>query len=324
MKRRSVLALSAAVCLPHVSTSSWSQISGAKPLRLVVPFPPGGATDVTARAIAEPLGRILGMPVIVENRAGAGGSIGMAEVAKSAPDGQTLGIATLSTHGVNPAVYKKLPYDPIKDFVPITEIVKAPGVLVVNPAVPAQNLAEFIAYLKANPGKITYASPGNGTIGHMWAELFKSTTNTFMVHIPYRGAGPALNDLLGGQVMVYFDQVASSLAQIQAGKLRAGAVSWPKRLDVLPNVPTFAEASLFSNNDPSWFGLVAPAGTPEPLVQRIQEAVFKAVNEPAVKERLDKQGLFPSGSKPADFAVQIKKEIDKMKRITQFAKITLD
>ena len=300
----------------------WAQSN--KPLRLVVPFPPGGATDITARVLSEPLSRVLGQPVIVENRGGAGGSIGMSEVAKAAPDGLTLGVATLSTHGVNPAVYKKLPYDPIKDFVAVTELVKAPGVVVVNAALPVKNFAELVAYLKANPGKLSYASPGNGTIGHMWGELFKSTTNTFMVHIPYRGAGPALNDVVGGQVMVYFDQVAASLPFIQSGKLRAIAVSWDKRLDVLPNTPTYAELSLFSSNDPSWFGLVAPAGTPVAAVNRIQQAVVKALQEPAVRTKLAAQGLFASGTTPAEFDAQIKKEIDKMKRIAKFAKISIE
>jgi tripartite-type tricarboxylate transporter receptor subunit TctC len=300
----------------------WAQSN--KPLRLVVPFPPGGATDITARVLSEPLARALGMAVIVENRAGAGGSIGMSEVAKAAPDGLTLGVATLSTHGVNPAVYKKLPYDPIKDFVAVTELVKAPGVVVVNAALPVKNFAELVAYLKANPGKLSYASPGNGTIGHMWGELFKSTTNTYMVHIPYRGAGPALNDVVGGQVMVYFDQVAASLPFIQSGKLRAIAVSWDKRLEVLPNTPTYAELSLFSSNDPSWFGLVAPAGTPAAMINRVQQAVVKSLQEPAVRTKLAAQGLFASGTTPAEFAAQIKKEIDKMQRIAKFAKISIE
>ena len=296
----------------------------SKPLRLVVPFPPGGATDITARIMAEPMSRALGQSVIVENRAGAGGSIGMAEVAKAAPDGFTLGVATLSTHGVNPSVYKKLPYDPIKDFAAVSELVKAPGVLVVNAALPVANYAELIKYLKANPGKVTFASPGNGTIGHMWGELFKSTTNTFMVHIPYRGAGPALNDVVAGQVNVYFDQVASSLPFIQSGKLRAIAVSWGKRLDVLPNVPTYGELALFSNNDPSWFGLVAPAGTPAATVQRMNDAVVKSLKEPAVRDKLAALGLFVTGTSADDFANQVKKEIDKMQRIAKFAKISLD
>jgi len=318
MHRRSLLTLTASSLLPGLSFAQ------GKPLRIVVPFPPGGATDITARVLTEPLSRLLQQPVIVDNRSGAGGSIGMAEVAKSAPDGSTLGVATLSTHGVNPAVYRKLPYDPIKDFAPVTEVVKAPGVLVINPALPARNFEEFIRYLKAHPGKVTYASPGNGTIGHMWGELFKSTTNTYLVHIPYRGAGPALNDVVAGQVSVYFDQVASSLPHIQAGKLRALAVSWSKRLDMLPNVPTYGELSLFSNNDPSWFGLVAPAGTPAASVKRVQEAVARALREPAVGAHLAGLGLFPSGTTPEEFAAQIRKETDKMQRISRFANISLD
>ena len=201
MQRRHLLfALAAASVAPGIS---WGQES--KPLRVIIPFPPGGATDITARSLQEPLARILKQPVVLENRGGAGGSIGMAEVARAPADGLTIGVATLSTHGVNPAVYSKLPYHPTKDFVGVTEIVKAPGVIVINPAVlPVKDFAELVKHLKANPGKVSYATPGNGTIGHMWGELFKSSTGTSMVHIPYRGAGPAINDVLAGQVAVYF------------------------------------------------------------------------------------------------------------------------
>jgi len=301
---------------------SWAQ---GKPLRLVVPFPPGGATDITARSLQEPLGRLLQQPVVIDNRAGAGGSIGMSEVARSAPDGLTFGVATLSTHGVNPAVFAKLPYDPIKDFVGVTELVKAPGVIVINPKeLPVKDFAELVKYLKAHPGQVSYATPGNGTIGHMWGELFKSSTGTSMVHIPYRGAGPAINDVLAGQVAVYFDQVASSLPYIKSGKLKALAVSWSGRLDVLPEVPTYAELGYPANNDPSWFGLVAPAATPAAEVQRMQQAVATALKEPAVRERLAAQGLYPSGSTPAAFSRQIGTEIDKMKKVAAFAQIRLD
>jgi tripartite-type tricarboxylate transporter receptor subunit TctC len=296
-----------------------------KPLRLVVPFPPGGATDITARSLQESLARILKQPVVLDNRGGAGGSIGMAEVARAPADGLTIGVATLSTHGVNPAAYSKLPYHPTKDFVGVTEIVKAPGVIVVNPAVlPVKDFAELVKYLKANPGKVSYATPGNGTIGHMWGELFKSSTGTSMVHIPYRGAGPAVNDVLAGQVAVYFDQVASSLPHVKSGKLKALAVSWPERLDVLPEVPTYAELGYKQANEPSWFGLVAPAATPAAAVDRIQQAVAQALKEPAVRERLAGQGLYPSGTTPKEFTAQIGSEIDKMKRVAAYAKIALD
>ena len=321
MQRRYLLSALAAVSF--VPGMSFAQ--EGKPLRMIVPFPPGGATDITARALQDALTRILKQPVVLENRGGAGGSIGMAEVARAPADGLTIGVATLSTHGVNPAVYSKLPYNPTKDFVGVTEIVKAPGVIVINPAVlPVKNFAELVAYLKANPGKVSYATPGNGTIGHMWGELFKSSTGTSMVHIPYRGAGPAINDVLAGQVAVYFDQVASSLPYVKAGKLKALAVSWPQRLDVLPDVPTYAELGYKQANEPSWFGLVAPAGTPAAAVDRIQQAVAQALKEPALRERLAGLGLYPSGTTPAEFTAQIGHEIDKMKRVAASAKVALD
>lgn len=301
-----------------------AQNPAGKPLRLIVPFPPGGATDLVARVIQEPLSKLLGQPIFVDNKAGAGGSIGMMELAKAPADGYTIGLATVSTHGVNPAVYKNLPYDPIKDFAPVVELVKAPSVLVVNPKVPASTLEEFIKYLKANPAKLAYASAGNGTIGHMWGEIFKSTTNTFMLHIPYRGAGPAAADLLSGQVQVAFDQVASALPHIQARRMRALAVSWGSRLDVLPQVPTFGEKALFANNEPSWFGLVAPAGTPNAVVRQINGAVNSVLAQDAVRDKLKAMGFFASGASAEDFGARIRKEIDKMQRVAKFAKISLD
>ena len=320
MQRRTLITTLAAATL----ASTLAHAQDNKPLRIVVPFPPGGATDISGRALQEPLQRILGQPVVIENKAGAGGSIGMAEVAR-AKDGVTLGVATLSTHGVNPAVFAKLPYDPIKDFNGVTEIVKAPGIIVVNPQVlPVKDFADLVKYLKANPGKVSYATPGNGTIGHMWGELFKISTGTAMVHIPYRGAGPAINDVLGGQVPVYFDQVASSLPHVKGGKLRALAVSWPQRLDVLPDVPTYAELGYKQANEPSWFGLVAPKTTPAAQVQRVQQAVAQALKEPAVRDRLAGQGLYPSGTTPAEFSAQIVREIEKMKQVATYAKIKID
>jgi tripartite-type tricarboxylate transporter receptor subunit TctC len=319
MKRRELIASATASFIPVMS---WAQ--SGKPIRLIVPFPAGGPTDLVARIIAEPMGRLLGQPVIVDNKGGAGGSIGTAELAHAKPDGLTFGIASVSTHGVNPVVYKKLPYDPIKDFSPVTEICKAPVNLVVHPSLPVNTVAEFIAYLKKNPGKVAYGSPGNGSNNHMLAELFKSATNTFMLHIPYRGTGPAMTDLLGGQIQVYFDQVASSIANVKAGKLRSLAVSWHQRLSLLPDVPTFAEASLFANNNPSWFGLLAPAKTPEAEIRRINQAVIRGLSGPAIKERFSQLGLFASGGTPAELAALIQKELSIMARVAKFAKISLD
>lgn len=322
MQRRHFLSAVAAATFASVSGMASAQDS--RPLRIIVPFPAGGSTDMVPRNMQDVLTRLLGQPVVIENKAGAGGSIGMAEVAR-ANDGLTFGIATLSTHGVNPAVYSKLPYDAIKDFVGVTEIVKAPGVMVINPQlIPAQNFAELVAYLKANPGKVSYATPGNGTIGHMWGEQFIKATGVDMLHIPYRGAGPAINDVLGGQVPVYFDQVASSLPHIQSGKLRAIAVSWPERLAVLPEVPTYAEAGHPELNDPSWFGLVAPKNTPAEQIARVQQAVAEALQDPAVKKRMDAQGMYVSGTSSEAFTQQIASEVEKMKAVAKAANISVN
>lgn len=323
MRRRNLIAVCA---MPLMSAAPfYARSQTTQPIRLIVPFPPGGATDITARAVGEQLARELGQTVIVENKVGAGGTIGMAEVARAAPDGLTLGVATLSTHGVNPAVYKRLPYDADKSFAPVAELVKAPGVLVVNTQLGVKDMSGFLKRLRENPGKLVYASPGNGTIGHLWAEIFKSSTQTFMIHIPYRGAGPAVTDLIGGTVNAYFDQVASALQHIKSGRLVPLAVSWPKRLDVLPDVPTFAELGLEGNNLPSWFGLVAPAGTPDATVARLHTAVQKALRAPGMQERLAAQGLYPSDlQSPQQFGLQIRKEIDRMREAARFAKIQLD
>ena len=322
MQRRHFLSAVAAATFASVSGMASAQDS--RPLRIIVPFPAGGSTDMVPRNMQDVLTRLLGQPVVIENKAGAGGSIGMAEVAR-ANDGLTFGIATLSTHGVNPAVYSKLPYDATKDFVGVTEIVKAPGVMVINPTlIPAQNFAELVAYLKANPGKVSYATPGNGTIGHMWGEQFIKAAGVDMLHIPYRGAGPAINDVLGGQVPVYFDQVASSLPHIQSGKLRAIAVSWPERLAVLPEVPTYAEAGHPELNDPSWFGLVAPKNTPAEQIARVQKAVAEALQDPAVKKRMDAQGMYVSGTSSEAFTQQIASEVEKMKAVAKAANISVN
>ncbi|RGE46446.1 tripartite tricarboxylate transporter substrate binding protein BugE [Comamonas testosteroni] len=325
MQRRqfihSAAAAAVASSLPGLSMAQ----DNSRPLRIVVPFPAGGPTDMVPRNMQDVLIKLLGgQAVVIENKAGAGGSIGMSEVAR-ATDGVTFGIATLSTHGVNPAVFKKLPYDATNDFVGVTEIVKAPGVLVINPKlIPVKTFAEFVAYLKANPGKVSYATPGNGTIGHMWGAQFLKSTGTEMHHIPYRGSAPAINDVLGNQVPVYFDQVNSSLPHIKSGKVRALAVSWHERLDVLPDVQTYAQAGHPDLNEPSWFGLVAPKNTPAAQVERVQKAIIAALKDPAVKQRMAAQGLYPSGTTSAEFTKQIASEVAKMKKLAVAANIHLD
>ena len=323
-RRQFIHSAAAAAVASSLSGLSMAQ-DNSRPLRIVVPFPAGGPTDMVPRNMQDVLIKLLGgQPVVIENKAGAGGSIGMAEVAR-ATDGVTFGIATLSTHGVNPAVFKKLPYDATNDFVGVTEIVKAPGVLVINPKlIPVKTFAEFVAYLKANPGKVSYATPGNGTIGHMWGAQFLKSTGTEMHHIPYRGSAPAINDVLGNQVPVYFDQVNSSLPHIKSGKVRALAVSWHERLDVLPDVQTYAQAGHPDLNEPSWFGLVAPKNTPAAQVDRVQKAIIAALKDPAVKQRMADQGLYPSGTSSADFTKQIASEVAKMKKLAAAANIQMD
>lgn len=288
-----------------------------KPIRLIVPFAAGGTTDIVARVVAEGLGRELGQAVVVENRGGGGGSIGADALVRSAPDGYTLGVATVSTMATNPATNPKNPYNPLKDFAPITNMVNVPNVLTVNPAVPAKTMAEFIALLKANPGKYSYASSGAGGIGHLDGELFKSLTKTDMVHVPYRGSGPALNDVIAGQVNAQFDNLPSSMPHIQAGKLRALAVAAPKRLPTLPDVPTFSEGGLPEMDNMAWYGLVAPAGTPQAVIDRIHDATVKALKDPKIIQRLADGGSLVDGNTPAEYAAQIKRELELRQRIAK-------
>ncbi len=293
-----------------------------KPVKLIVPFAAGGTTDIVARIVAEQLGRELGQPVIIENR--GGGSIGANEVAKATPDGYTLGVATVSTMAVNPAANPRIPYNNLTDFIPVTNFVTVPNILVVHPSVAAKDIKEFIALLKKNPGKFSFATSGTAGIGHMMGELFLQASGTDMVHIPYKGAGPAITDVLGGQVPVLFDNLPSSKSHVDAGKFRLLAVAAPKRLAAYPDVPTFTEIGMPEVNDPAWYGLVAPPKTPKEIIDKLYAASVKAVNTPATKEKLSQQGADPLANTPAEFAAQIKTEYDKMKVIVVKKGIKLD
>ena len=288
----------------------------AKPVKIVVPFAPGGTTDLLARAMATELSKAFPQPVIVDNRAGAGGNLGADVVAKSPADGYTLLMGTVGTHGINKSLYSKMPYDPQKDFAPITLVAGVPNVMVMNAeAAKAKGIAtvkDFIKYAKANPGKLNMASSGNGTSIHLAGELFKSMTGTFMTHIPYTGSGPALLGLLSGNVDVMFDNLPSALPQIRSGKLTGFAVTSAQRSGAIPELPTIEEAGQLKGFDASsWFGLLAPAGTPPEVVNRVQQEVAKALASPAVKEKLLAQGAIPSGNSPQEFAKFIDAEIKK-------------
>ena len=318
--RRTAVAGLLALPLVARAQAAWP----TKPVRIVVPFAASGTTDILARALAPELQRVFGQPFVVDNKPGAGGNTGAAEIAKAAPDGYNLLMGTVGTHAINPALYPKMPYDHVKDFAPITLVAGVPNVLVINPA-SAQRLgvtdvASFVKALKANPGKLNMASSGNGTSIHLSGELFKSLTGTFMLHLPYRGSGPALIDLMGGQVDVMFDNLPSALPHIKSGKLKALAVTSGTRSAALPDVPTVAESgvpALKTYEASSWFGLLAPAGTPADVVNRVQAETAKALGTPVLKERLLSQGAIPSGMTPAEFVKFIDAETRKWARVVK-------
>jgi len=329
MTRRLLLTATLAALLggPALAQSPWP----AKPIRIVVPFPAGGTTDILARSLAPELQRALGQPVVVDNKPGAGGNSGAAEVAKSPPDGYTLLMGTVGTHAINAALYPKLPFDPVKDFAPITLVAGVPNVMVVNPAFAQKyginSVADFVKAARANPGKFNMASSGNGTSIHLAGELFKSMTGTHMVHLPYRGSGPALIDLIGGSMDVMFDNLPSALPQIKAGKLKALAVTSASRSAALPELPTIAEAGgpmLKGYEASSWFGLLAPAGTPPEVVARLQQETAKALLSPALKERLLAQGAIPGGMSPAAFTAFIAAETKKWAAVVKASGAKVD
>ena len=286
-----------------------------KPIRLIVPYAVGGTTDIIARVVGIKLGAVLGQPIVIENKPGAGGNIGSAYAARQAPDGYTLVMAVESSHAVNPNVYAQSPYDPIKDFSPISNLADVPNVLVINPEITAKDMPSFLALLKAQPDKLAFGSSGNGGLSHMNGELFMKVTQTKMLHVPYKGLGPALNDLVAGQVQVVFDNIPSSNPLIQAQRLRPLAVAASSRLKVLPDVPTYAEVGLPAMNNPSWFGLAAPAGVPEAILDKLNAAVVQALADPATIEAIEKQGAVPAPMTRQAFAQLMQRSYDNWKQI---------
>ena len=289
----------------------------AKPIRIVVPFPAGGTTDILARAVAQKLTDTTGQPVVVDNRPGAGANIGAELVAKSAPDGYTLLMGTVGTHAINASLYARMPYDHVKDFAPIILVAGVPNVLAINPSVPANSVQELIAYGKANPGKLNFASSGSGTSIHLAGELFKTMTGVQMTHVPYKGSAPAIADLLGGQVQLMFDNLPSALPHIKAGKLKALAVTSAQRSPALPDVPTVAESGLPGFEASSWFGLLAPAGTPKEIVARLNGEVAKWLATPEAKEKLASQGAIAAGQSSEDFVHHIAAETAKWQKVVK-------
>jgi len=309
---------------------AWAQAAWpSKTVRIVVPFTPGGTTDILARALAPELGRAFGQTFFVENRPGAGGNLGSDVIAKASPDGYNLLMGTVGTHAINAALYPSLPYDPVRDFAPVVLVAGVPNVLVMNPAkaqgAGIRNVADLIRYAKAHPGQLNMASSGNGTSIHLSGELFKSMTGTFMLHFPYRGSGPALLDLMGGTMDLMFDNLPSALPHIRSGKLQALAVTSAQRSAVLPDVPTVAEAGPVPGYEASsWFGLFAPARTPTDIVNRIQQETARAFGTPVLRERLLSQGAIPGGQPPAEFAKFIASESRKWAQVVKISGAKVD
>ncbi len=306
------------------AVSAVAQSYPNKVIKLQVPFAPGGTTDIIARVMSDPLGKALGQNVIIENKAGGGGVVGANETAKSAPDGYSLGMATVSTTAANPAINPKIPYNVLTDFTPIINIAATPNVIAVHPSFPAKNYKDFVAELKKNPTKYSYSSSGIGGIGHLQTELWKGLQGVFLTHIPYSGAGPALRDTVGGQVQVIFDNVPSALPHITAGRLIAVAVAAPQRLASMPNVPTFKELGLEPVNRMAYYGIVGPKGLPKEVVDKVNAATRKALEDPAIRKRIEDTGSIVLGNTPEQFTQQIKDELAVYKKVVETAKLKLD
>ena len=326
MQRRYLFTVSSALALAlaGITGSALAQGYPNKAIKLQVPFAPGGTTDLIARVIAEPLGKALGQTVVVENKAGGGGVVGAAETARAVPDGYSLGMATVSTTAANPAINPKIPYNPLTDFTPISNIAATPNIIAVHPSFPAKNYKEFLAEIKKNPGKYSYSSSGTGGIGHLQTELFKTLTGSFITHIPYRGAGPALNDTVAGQVQIIFDNLPSALPFIQQKRLVPIVVAAPQRLAVLPDVPTFKEVGLEPVNRMAYYGITAPKGLPKEVVDKLSAGVRKALEDPAVRKRIEDTGSIIVGNTPDEFSAQIKAEFEVYKKVVESAKLKLE
>ena len=316
-----------AACIAVAVTATGAFAQGAypeHPVRIIVPFPAGGPADALARLVGDKLAQSLGQPFLIENKAGAGGNIGMEQGARAAPDGYTLILAPVGNLTVAPALYTKLPYDPAKDFAPITVLATVPNVLIVHPSVPAKSVAELVALAKAKPGSLNYASPGNGSIGHLAGELFKRMAGIDIVHVPFNGVAPATNAVLAGTVQMFFAQSSSALPQWRAGKVVALGVATAKRIAAAPDLPTIAEQGFPDFEATSWYGLVAPAGTPAAIVDRLYGEIAKALREPDVREKIAGLGAEPVGDTPAEFAAFQRAEAVRWIRVAKEANIHAD